>query len=219
MGWLELLQVQVGIDDLFNPARLIEIGGFWLLVIIVFAETGLFFGFFLPGDALLFSAGLLAATGVLDVDIWTLLLGINAAAILGNMTGYAFGKRVGARLFNRNDGIFFRKEYIQVSKDFYDKYGAPALILGRFLPVIRTFAPILAGVAQVKYFSFLWYNLIGSLAWSITMAGSGFFLAKKFPWVQEKLEYIIIGLIVVTMIPLVRTIIKERKKKKLASNK
>lgn len=206
-------QVNVGIEDLFNPARLIEIGGFWLLVLIVFAETGLFFGFFLPGDALLFSAGLLTATGGLDVDVWTLLIGINLAAILGNMTGYAFGKQVGPRLFSRNDGIFFRKEYILYSQEFYEKYGGPALILGRFLPVVRTFAPILAGVARINYIKFLWYNLIGSLAWSVTMAGSGYFLANRFPWVREKLEWIIIGLIVVTMIPLVRTFIKQRRKK------
>jgi membrane-associated protein len=202
------------LPNVFNPQELITYGGFWLLLIIVFAETGLFIGFFLPGDALLFAAGLLCASGKLDYDIWILLGSLNIAAILGNISGYAFGKKAGESLFTRDDSLIFKKRYVYMSKVFYDKYGGIALIVGRFLPIVRTFAPILAGVAGISYKQFMLYNIIGSLMWTITMAGSGYYLVKKFPGLENHIGLVTLGLIAVTMSTVISAYLKERKKQK-----
>ncbi|MDZ4757667.1 MAG: VTT domain-containing protein [Bacteroidota bacterium] len=210
---MELLQViSEEVPNVFDPQQLITYGGFWVLLLIVFAETGLLIGFFLPGDALLFAAGLLCANGKLDYSFWTVLLSINGAAILGNTVGYEFGKRVGEKLFVRENSLIFKKSYVALSKSFYDKHGGLALILGRFLPIIRTFAPIIAGVAKINPRKFLLYNIVGSLMWTITMVGSGYWLAKKFPWVGDHIGLITLGMIVVAMGTVIRTYIKEKRK-------
>ena len=211
---MQLLQIAQEVPNVFDPQELITYGGFWVLLLIVFAETGLLIGFFLPGDALLFAAGLLCANGKLDYSFWTVLLSLNVAAILGNTVGYAFGKRVGEKLFVRENSLIFKKSYVALSKSFYDKYGGVALILGRFLPIIRTFAPIIAGVAKIDSRKFLLYNIVGSLMWTITMVGSGYWLAKKFPWVSNHIGLITLGMIVVAMGTLIRTYLKEKKKGK-----
>ena len=213
---MQLLQIAQEVPNVFDPKELITYGGFWLLLLIVFAETGLLIGFFLPGDALLFAAGLLCANGKLDYSFWTVLLSINAAAILGNTVGYAFGKRVGEKLFVRENSLIFKKSYVALSKNFYDKYGGMALTLGRFLPIIRTFAPIVAGVAKIDSRKFLLYNVVGSLLWTIAMVGSGYWLAKKFPWVGEHIGLITLVMIVVATGTLIRTYIKEKKKSKVS---
>lgn len=180
---------------------------------------------FLPGDALLFAAGLLCANGTFDHTFdfltanhdyvfWVVLFLINAAAILGNTVGYSFGKRVGEKLFIRENSLIFKKSYVALSKSFYDKFGGVALILGRFLPIIRTFAPIIAGVAKIDSRKFLMYNIVGSLMWTITMVGSGYWLAKKFSWVGDHIGLITLGMIVVAMGTLIRTYLKEKKKGK-----
>ncbi len=212
---MQLLQtIAQEVPNVFDPQELITYGGFWLLLVIVFAETGLLIGFFLPGDALLFAAGLLCADGKFEYGFWTVLFSINVAAILGNTVGYAFGKRVGEKLFVRENSLIFKKSYIALSKTFYDKYGGMALILGRFLPIIRTFAPIIAGVARIDARKFLLYNITGSLMWTITMVGSGYWLAKKFPWVGDHIGLITLGMIVVAMGTLTRAYLKEKKKSK-----
>ncbi|MSQ79915.1 MAG: DedA family protein [Flavobacteriaceae bacterium] len=204
------------LPNLFNPQELISYGGFWLLLFIVFAETGLLIGFFLPGDALLFAAGLLCRSNSLGGhDIWDLLIGLNIAAIIGNMVGFAFGRKVGESLFTREDSIIFKKRYVNLSKAFYDRYGGPALILGRFLPVVRTFAPILAGVAGVRYTIFMLYNIIGSLLWTVLMVGSAYYLVKLFPSLADHIGLVTILLIVVTMGTVVRTYLRERKKQRV----
>lgn len=200
------------LPNLFNPEELISLGGFWLLLFIVFAETGLLIGFFLPGDALLFAAGLLCKSGDLGHNIWELLLGLNVAAVLGNMVGYAFGKKAGQSLFTRDDSLIFKKRYVQLSKVFYDRYGGPALILGRFLPIVRTFAPILAGVAGVSYRLFMFFNVIGSVLWTVFMAGSAYYLVKLFPGLANHIGLVTLVLILLTMGTVVRTYLRQRKK-------
>ncbi|MFM9944095.1 MAG: DedA family protein [Bacteroidia bacterium] len=199
------------IAQLFIPENLIRIGGLGLLLFIVFAETGLFVGFFLPGDSLLFTAGILCSTNVLDVNIVTLMIGLNIAATFGNITGFLFGKRVGPKLFTRDDSLIFKKRYIIITKAFYDKHGGKALILGRFLPIIRTFAPIISGVIKMEMKVFLIYTIVGSILWTATMTLSAYYLAKVIPNLKENLGWVVLFLIIITAIPVVSTYRKERK--------
>jgi len=198
--------------ELFIPENLIKIGGLGLLLFIVFAETGLFVGFFLPGDSLLFTAGILCSTDVLDVKIITLMLGLNMAAILGNITGYLFGKRVGPKLFTRNDSFIFKKRYIIITKAFYERHGGKALVLGRFLPIIRTFAPILSGVIKLEFKIFLLYTVIGSILWTSAMTLTAYYLAKVIPNLKENLGLVVLAMIILTAIPVVTTYRKEKKR-------
>jgi membrane-associated protein len=177
--------------------------GFYFLLIVVFAETGLFFGFFLPGDYLLFMSGLLCSTGRFDVSIHTLILSLIAAGVLGNYTGYWFGYRTGPALFKKNDSLFFKKRYVQLAEVFYAKHSGMALVLGRFFPIIRTFAPIFAGVVKVDLKKFSVYNFIGSVAWVNTFTLAGYFLGRRYPQLNDYLQYIVIGLIIITTIPLI----------------
>src|ERR1700712_3930391 len=164
------------LQNLTDAQSIISKGGFFFLLIVVFAETGLFFGFFLPGDYLLFMAGLFCATGILDVPVYILLGGLIIAGILGNYTGYWFGYRTGPLLFKRNESLFFKKRYVTMAEAFYEKYGGMALVLGRFFPIIRTFAPIFAGVVKVELKKFSLYNIVGSVAWVMLFTLGGFFL-------------------------------------------
>lgn len=200
------------LSELTNPESIIKYGGLSLLLFVVFAETGLLVGFFLPGDSLLFTAGLLCGTGVFDVNIFVLVLGLCLAGIIGNIAGYFFGKRAGEKLFTRDDNILFKKKYVTITNDFYLRHGGTTLILGRFLPIIRTFAPILAGVIKIDFSRFMFYNIVGSIAWVFSLTLVGYFLGVKFPWVKDYLGYIIIFLIIITLIPVVRTYMKERSK-------
>jgi membrane-associated protein len=198
------------LQNLTDAQSILSTGGFYLLLIVVFAETGLFFGFFLPGDYLLFLAGLLSAAGIIHVPIYTLVLSLIAAGVLGNYTGYWFGYRTGPVLFNKNDSLFFKKRYITVAEEFYAKYGGMALILGRFFPIVRTFAPIFAGVVKVDIKKFTLYNIIGSVAWVTTLTLAGYFLGRKYPELKDYLQYIVLGLIIVTTIPLIIAFVRRR---------
>lgn len=189
--------------ELTNPESIINYGGLALLLFVVFAETGLLIGFFLPGDSLLFTAGLLCGTGIFDTSIEALLLGLCIAGITGNMVGYWFGKRVGDKLFTKDDSWIFKKKYVTITDDFYKRHGGKTLILGRFLPIIRTFAPILAGVIKIDFKKFMLYNIIGCVAWVFSLTLIGYFLGKQYPQVKDYLGYIIIGLIAITTIPIV----------------
>ncbi|MCQ6960496.1 DedA family protein [Mucilaginibacter aquariorum] len=198
------------LQNLTDAQSILSSGGFYLLLIVVFAETGLFFGFFLPGDYLLFLAGLLSAAGIIQVPIYTLVLSLIAAGVLGNYTGYWFGYRTGPVLFNRNDSFFFKKRYIAVAEEFYAKYGGMALILGRFFPIVRTFAPIFAGVVRVDLKKFTIYNIVGSVAWVTTLTLTGYFLGRRFPELKDYLQYIVLGLIIITSIPLIIAFVRKR---------
>ena len=198
------------LQNLTDAQSIISKGGFFFLLIVVFAETGLFFGFFLPGDYLLFMAGLLCANGIFDIQITTLLISLIIAGVLGNYAGYWFGYRTGPILFNKNDSLLFKKRYVVMAKQFYDKYGGMALILGRFFPIIRTFAPIFAGVVKVDLRKFTLYNIIGSVAWVVTLCLSGYFLGIKYPAIRNYLQYIILGFFIITTIPLLVAFFKKR---------
>lgn len=196
------------LQNLTDAQSIISLG-FYFLLIVVFAETGLFFGFFLPGDYLLFMSGLLCSSGRLSVSIYTLVLSLIAAGVLGNYAGYWFGYRTGPKLFSKNNSIFFKQRYVKLAEDFYIKYGGMALVLGRFFPIIRTFAPIFAGVVKVDLRKFTLYNIIGSVAWVNTFTLTGYFLGRRYPQIKDYMEYIIIGLIIITTIPLVIAYIKQ----------
>ncbi len=201
------------LQNLTDAQSILSKGGFYFLLIVVFAETGLFFGFFLPGDYLLFMAGLLCSSGMIDVSLSTLILSVILAGVLGNYTGYWFGYRTGPMLFNKNDSLFFKKRYVIIAEEFYAKHGGMALVLGRFFPIIRTFAPIFAGVVKVDFKKFTIYNLAGSITWVNTFILSGYFLGRRYPQIKDYLEYVVIGLIIITTIPLVFAFLKKRKVK------
>jgi len=198
------------LHNLTDANSIISTGGFYLLLIVVFAETGLFFGFFLPGDYLLFMAGLLCATGILDVSIYVLIASLIVAGVLGNYTGYWFGYRTGPLLFTKNESIFFKKRYVAMAEAFYEKYGGMALVLGRFFPIIRTFAPIFAGIVKVDIKRFTLYNIAGSVAWVCLFTLAGFFLGRRYPAIENYLQYVIIGMIVLTSIPLIIAFVKRK---------
>jgi membrane-associated protein len=210
MDWLMALK------DLVNPETIVK-GGLVLLLFIIFAETGLFFGFFLPGDSLLFVSGLFVGTGDLTLtggvgfDLGLIIILVTAAAILGNFTGYYFGYITGPRLFKRDDSLIFKKKYLEMTQSFYDRYGKAALILGRFLPIVRTFVPILAGAIRLNFGRFSAYNIIGAALWVPTFIILGFWLGN-YTWVRHNLEKIVIALIVVTIIPVIRTYFREKRR-------
>ncbi len=199
------------LQHLVDPVKLLREGGFYLLLFVVFAETGLFFGFFLPGDYLLFLAGMFVATDKLDVSIYTLITGLILAAVAGNFVGYWFGKKTGPVLYQRNDSIFFKKRFLRAAEEYYKKQGAFALIMGRFIPVVRTFAPIIAGIVRLDYRKFAFYNISGALLWITSLTLLGFFLGRKFEKeINDYLLYIIVGFILITTIPLIVTYLKRK---------
>ena len=205
------------LQNLTDAQSIIRKGGFYLLLLVIYAETGVFFGFFLPGDYLLVLAGILCAAGMVDVPIYTLVISLILAGILGNYTGYWFGYRTGPVLFKRNESFFFKKRYVTMAEAFYSKYGGMALVLGRFFPIIRTFAPIFAGVVKVDFKKFTIFNIIGSVLWVTTLTLTGYFLGRKYPdEIKFYLKYVILILILATTIPLVIAYLKRALKKEEA---
>ena len=204
------------LKHLVNPESIIHYGGIYLLLFVVFAETGLFVGFFLPGDSLLFTAGLLCSTGILELHPFLLVILIIIAAVAGNMVGYAFGKKVGPLLFVRKSGILFRQEHLVAANEFYKKHGKKTIILSRFLPIVRTFAPIVAGIVKLELYKFFIYSLIGAIFWVTILVLTGYFLGKYVPGTKDYLGYIVIFLIVITSIPFVINSIKKKLKSKVS---
>lgn len=198
--------------QLFDPESIIQYGGLALLLCVIFAETGLLIGFFLPGDSLVFISGVfcISKPDLIGVSFPVLLLCLVSVAILGNIVGYWFGNKVGPPLFKRADSIIFKKKYLEVTREFYNKHGGKTLIIGRFLPIIRTFAPILAGVIKIDFKRFMLYNVIGAIAWIGTLCTAGYYLGSYF-WVQNNIEYIVIGLIIITTIPIITTFLRGRR--------
>jgi len=199
-----------------KPEHIIQIGGEWapyVVMAVIFAETGLLIGFFFPGDSLLFTAGLLIGTHDIHYNIGLFCIGVFLAAVLGNTTGYQVGKALGPRLFKREDSLLFKKKYLDMTQNFYEKYGRMAIIAGRFLPIIRTFVPVLAGAIKLDFSKFTLYNIIGGAAWTASFTLIGYFLGAKFPGpIKNNLDYIVIFLIIITIIPVIRTYLKERKR-------
>jgi len=174
--------------------------GYIGLAVIILCETGLLFGFFLPGDSLLFTAGLLASQGIFS--IWLLVPMLAAAAIVGDSIGYAIGARLGPALYKREDSFFFRKRYIEETEAFYAKHGPYTIVLARFVPIVRTFAPTLAGVGRMPYTLFVRYNVLGGLLWTAGLTLSGYFLGTLVPGVADYLDAIVIGIILLSLSPL-----------------
>jgi membrane-associated protein len=177
---------------------------------VLFAESGLFFGFFLPGDSLLFTLGLLASQQVLSLPLMLVLWPI--AAISGDSVGYWFGERYGRRLFTREDSIWFHKKHLVTAHEFYEKHGGKAIVLARFIPAVRTFVPIVAGMAQMSYRRFLFWNVLGGLGWSLGVTIAGFFLGSIIPDVDKYLIPIVLLIIVVSALPPVIHFYKERRR-------
>lgn len=201
------------LKQLVNPESIILYGGVYLLLFCVFAETGLFVGFFLPGDSLLFTAGLLCSTGIIIIHPVLLIFLIIFAAVAGNMVGYAFGKKVGIMLFKRKSGFFFRQEHLATAHEFYIKHGKKTIILSRFLPIVRTFAPIVAGIVKLEYHKFFIYSLIGAFFWVSILVSTGYFLGKYIPGTKDYLGYIVIFLIIITSIPFIYNSLKKKRHK------
>lgn len=193
-----------------NPDTLAQ-GGLVVLWLVIFAETGLLVGFFLPGDSLLFTAGLLAATHPenFPVNIWVMVLVLISAAIMGDQVGYLFGRRVGPALFRREESLFFKPKYVQKTQAFYDRHGGKTIIIGRFMPFVRTFAPIIAGVARFDYRTFVIYNVTGGILWVGLMTLAGYFLGQSFPEIKDYLHYVLGGIILVSVLPVFFTAYKE----------
>ncbi|WP_343693765.1 VTT domain-containing protein [Chitinophaga sp.] len=189
---------------LINPEWIINHGGLYLLLIIIFAETGLFVGFFLPGDSLLFVAGIyggLLSNAFYDVPFLVIMIMIAVAGVLGNFVGFWFGRKSGPLLFSRKDTFLFKKRHLYQAKEFYDKHGGGAIFLARFLPIIRTFAPIVAGIVGMDRKKFMFFNIISSFTWVFSMMLAGHYLDKAFPSLKEHLELIVIILILITTLP------------------
>ena len=202
------------LKQLTDPNSIIQYGGLWLLLFVIFAETGLLVGFFLPGDNLILLAGILckAKPELMHVNYFELILLMTFAAVIGNASGYWFGRKVGEKLYTRKDSWIFKQKQIEVTKTYYDKYGGNfTLVLARFLPVVRTFAPIIAGVIKIDFLKFMFFNVIGAIAWIISLTAIGYFLVQFFPQVTDYMGYIFIALIILTAIPIVRVIFKKKK--------
>ena len=197
---------------LLDPEFILTTFGVLGLFAVIFAESGLFFGFFFPGDSLLFTAGFLAP--ILGINIYFLITGVFVAAVLGDSTGYWFGNKVGQKLFNRDDSFFFRKEHLLKAQDFFTKHGAKALVLARFIPVVRTFVPIIAGVVSMKYREFLTWNILGGFLWGVGVTSAGYFLGRTIPNSEKYLGYIIAVIILSSFVPVIMEIWKGWKSKR-----
>ncbi len=183
----------------FDLRTFIQTYGPYGVAAIVFAETGLMVGFFLPGDSLLFTAGFLASQGFLD--IWQLSLLAAATAVLGDTTGYLVGRRAGRTLFKREDSRFFKKKHLQKAHDFYERHGGKAIILAQFMPIVRTFSPVTAGIAAMNYVKFAMFNVIAAILWGFCIPWAGYFLGKQIPDVDRYLLPIVALIIVVSVAP------------------
>jgi membrane-associated protein len=196
---------------ILNSEELIRTGGLLVITFIVFAENGLFFAFFLPGDYLVFLAGVFCATGILDVPIAILLISLFTAAVLGSLVGYIFGKYFGDMFENRKDSLFFKKKHIETTRKYFDKYGSRTLIISRFLPIVRTFAPILAGLVRMPFVSFLINNVSGGAIWILTLTGGGYLFGETFPEIVNYVEYIILFFLAITTFTVIKAYLNARK--------
>ena len=203
------------LEKLTDPKSILQHGGLILLLIVLFAETGLLVGFFLPGDSLVFISGLFCALKPQFLNytpLPLLLLYMTVAAVAGNMAGYWFGNKAGEKLFTKDDNIIFKKKYLQATERFYEKHGNKALIIGRFFPVIRTFAPILAGAIKVETGKFMLLNLTGAVLWIGSICSIGYFLGTRYPETEKHLGKIILVMLIITTLPVVMASIRKSKK-------
>jgi membrane-associated protein len=196
---------------LLNSEEIIRTGGLLVVTIIVFVENGVIFGFFLPGDYLLFLAGLFAATGQFPVAIALLMGSIFGAAVAGALMGYGVGYFFGTKLQNRPDSLFFKQEYITRTRKAFDRYGSQALIVARFLPIVRTFAPLLAGIIHMNLARFMLYNVLGGALWVVLMVGGGYYLGQLFPGLKDHVHWVVVFFLAITTFTVVRGYLQARK--------
>jgi len=199
---------------MFEVTELIREVGTVGIAFIIFLETGVPFGFFFPGDSLLFTAGLIASQEFLNIGLLAMLTFLGAVA--GNMSSYAIGKVIGPRIFNKEDSFFFKKKYVEKTKEFYARHGKMTLIAGRFMPIIRTFAPLLAGVISMNYRSFVTYTVFGAIFWTWGLLFLGYYLGKFIPDVDKYLIPIILFIIFLSFVPSIREFINSRKNRDAA---
>ena len=192
-SWFEFLR---------DPVQLVQWGGYIGLTLIIFAETGLLVGFFLPGDSLLVTAGLLIGSGVVDLNIWTINLLLIPAAIIGDATGYWIGRRAGRALFQREDSRFFKRKHLIQTHEFYERHGGKTIIMARFIPIVRTFAPVVAGVAEMSYGRFAMFNVVGGIGWILSMTLLGYFLGNTIPGLDKHIELLALVIIAISLLPL-----------------
>lgn len=195
----------------YSLDSLIQWGGYGVLFAIVFAETGLLVGFFLPGDSLLITAGLLAANGTLN--IWWLNGLLIVAAVVGDSVGYAIGRRLGPRLFTRQKSLLFNPAHIERTRRFYEKYGAKTIVIARFVPIVRTFAPVLAGVGRMEYRRFIFYNVAGGVGWVVSMTWVGYLLRQSIPNIGSYIHIVVPIVIVLSCIPIAVELLRERRRR------
>ncbi|MGH7387913.1 MAG: DedA family protein [Candidatus Rokuibacteriota bacterium] len=206
---LDLVTGRYALDDL------VRWGGYVVLVAIVFTETGLLMGCFLPGDSLLITAGLVAATGALD--IWWLNVLLAAAAIVGDSVGYAIGARLGPRLFTREKSLLFNPRHVERTRLFYERYGAKTIVIARFVPIVRTFAPVLAGVGQMQYRRFIVYNVAGGIGWVVSLTWVGYLLGHAIPDIDRYIHVVVGVVIVLSVVPIGIEILRERRRRSASS--
>jgi len=200
------------ISDFLDPEYLVNTFGLIGLLVIVFAECGLLIGFFLPGDSLLFTAGLLSAAGFAGLPLWALLGLTPIAAIAGNLVGYSIGRRAGPAVFKRPDSRFFKSEYVERSHAFFERYGARTIVYARFVPIVRTFATVMAGASRMNYRAYVTYSIIGGLLWGVGVILLGYWLGQ-IEFVRDNIEYIIIGIIAVSLLPVAFELARARRGK------
>ena len=189
---------------------LVRWGGYVGLTAIVFTETGLLIGFFLPGDSLLITAGLVAATGALN--IWLLNALLIVAAVVGDSVGYAIGARLGPRLFTREKSLLFNPKHVERTRRFYERHGAKTIVIARFVPIVRTFAPVVAGVGVMHYRRFLAYNVVGGVGWVVSMTWAGYLLGQIIPDIDRHIHVVVVVVIVLSLIPIAVEVLRERRR-------
>jgi membrane-associated protein len=196
--------------QLYQFDQLIQWGGHTVLIVIIFAETGVMAGFFLPGDSLLVTAGVFAAAG--HLNIWVLHCELILAAVLGDSLNYAVGRRIGPKIFSREQSLLFRKDYLIITKHFYEIYGAKTIVIARFVPVVRTFAPVVAGVGEMEYRKFLTFNIVGGIGWVFSMLMIGFLLGRSVPNINQHIHKIIFIIIFLSILPAIIEVWKGRRR-------
>lgn len=203
---------------MLNPSHLIASGGLLLITLIIFGESGMLIGFFFPGDTLLLSAGIFAAQGKLPGGLWLLIPLVALAAIAGDNVGYLIGKHAGPRLFRKKDGLLFRQSYVVQAEKFYEKYGAKAMLFAHFLPIIRTFAPIVAGVGKMPRATFVMFDAIGDIAWAVVVTLIGFWFGSKIPNIDHYILFAVSAVIILSFGPMVYHLIKALLEKNKAAS-
>ena len=193
---------------IYDVEGLVRVGGLMALIAIVFAETGLMVGFFLPGDSLLVTAGLFAARG--DLDMWSLNVLLSLAAVAGDTLGYTIGARLGPRIFTRENSLLFHKKHLITTQEFYERHGGFTIVIARFMPILRTFAPVVAGVGGMRYRRFLSYNIFGGIGWVVSMTCLGFFLGRAVPNIDRHIHIVIAAVIFLSLLPGIVKFARER---------